>query len=95
MPVSRGGGGLGAPTPLPENLKAIGFLKNSGPDPLENHKATQLAFNVGPSPAHQRNAIYRRFAGGLVITFFNLYTGVSKNTDTVPLRRTLDSLFTL
>ena len=26
-------------------------------DPLENHKATKPAFNVGPSSARQRNAI--------------------------------------
>ena len=25
-----------------ENLKTIGFLRTTGPDPLENHKATQL-----------------------------------------------------
>ena len=34
-----------------ENHKAIGllmnFLRNTGPDPLENHKATQPAFDVG------------------------------------------------
>ena len=32
----------------PENLKAKGFLGNTGPDPLKNHKATTPAFNVGP-----------------------------------------------
>ena len=29
-----------------ENHKAIGFLINTGPDPMENHKATKPAFNV-------------------------------------------------
>ena len=29
-----------------------GFLSNTGPDPLKNHKATKPAFNVGPSSAH-------------------------------------------
>ena len=39
-------------SPLPGNLQAIGLLiniKNIGPDPLENHKATRPAFNVVPS----------------------------------------------
>ena len=26
----------------------IGFLSNTGPDPLKNHKASQPVFNVGP-----------------------------------------------
>ena len=29
------------------DLKAIGFFSKSGPDPLENHKATKPAFNGG------------------------------------------------
>ena len=38
-------------TPLPlENHKAIGFLSNTDPDPLE-------AFDVGPLQARERNAI--------------------------------------
>ena len=39
------------------NHKNIGFLSNTGPDPLKNHKATKPAFNVGLSSARQRNAI--------------------------------------
>ena len=50
----EGGGGGG--TPL-KNHKNIGFLSNSGPDALKNYEATEPAFNVGPSSAHQRNAI--------------------------------------
>ena len=54
---SRGGGrGRGSGIPL-ENHKTMGFLCNTGPDPLKTHKATQPAFNVRPSSAHQRNAI--------------------------------------
>ena len=34
-----------------------GFLSDTGPDPLKDHKATKLAVNVGPSSALQRNAI--------------------------------------
>ena len=49
--------GTGCPTSLLENHENIGFLSNTGPDPLKNHKATKLAFNVGLSPARQRNAI--------------------------------------
>ena len=33
----------------------IGFLGNTGPDPLENHKPTTPAGNVGPSFARQQN----------------------------------------
>ena len=32
----------------PYNHKAIGFLWNSGPDPLENHKATKATIGDGP-----------------------------------------------
>ena len=38
----EGGGGQ-------KNHKAIGFLTKTDTDPLENHKATNPAFNVGPS----------------------------------------------
>ena len=48
MREGRGGGG---------GHKNIGFLCNTGPDPLKNRKATKLAFNVGPSPARERNTI--------------------------------------
>ena len=42
MRISEGGGGRGSGSPL-ENHKAIGFLSNTGPDPLENHKNTKEA----------------------------------------------------
>ena len=48
--------GSGPPPPL-QNHKAIGLLSNKGPDPVKNHKTTEPAFNVGPSLAHQLNAI--------------------------------------
>ena len=41
---------------LLEKHKNIGFLSNTSPDPLINHKANKSAFNVGPSSARQRNA---------------------------------------
>ena len=69
--IQRGGtGGPDSPTPPPpppppppKNHKNIGFLCNSGPDPLKNHKATNLkpAFNVRPSSARQPNAILMAF----------------------------------
>ena len=57
-PEGGGGGWQGVQTPPPQkNYKNIGFLSDTGPDPLKNHKATKLAFNIGPSSARQRNAI--------------------------------------
>ena len=49
-------GGQGVQIPL-KNNKNIGFLSNTGPDPLKNHKATKAAFNVGPSSTRQRYPI--------------------------------------
>ena len=50
------GGGWGL-DPTLKNHKNIGFLSNTGPDPLKNHKVTKPAFNVGPSSAPQQKAI--------------------------------------
>ena len=55
-----GGGGTRGLDP-PEKSQNIGFLNNTGPDPLKNHKATKSAFNIGPSTAHMRNAILMAF----------------------------------
>ena len=56
------GGGVGRGSDLPWKItKKLGFHINSGPDPLKKHKATKPAFNVGPPPAHQRNAILMAF----------------------------------
>ena len=55
--IQRGGGGQSDWTTHLKNHKNIGFLSNTGPDPLENHKATKQAFNVGSSSAHQQNTI--------------------------------------
>ena len=54
--IQRGGGAGVRPFPL-KNHKNIGFLGNTGPDPMENHKAYKPALNVGPPSACQRNAI--------------------------------------
>ena len=49
--------GNGGPDPPEKAQKKIGFLSNSGPDPLKNYEATEPAFNVGPSSARLRNTI--------------------------------------
>ena len=46
------------PPPPMKNHKAIRLLSNTGPDPLELHKATKSTFNVRPPLARQRNAIF-------------------------------------
>ena len=56
MRGSKGRDRESGPLPL-KNPKAIGFLSNTGLDPLENHKATKPVFNVRPSSASQQNAI--------------------------------------
>ena len=48
------------PTSL-ENHKALGFLNNTGPDPMENLKATKPAFNVRPPSARKQNTIKMAF----------------------------------
>ena len=53
------GGGAGGPDPPPEKSQNIGFLSNTGADPLKNTKLSSKCkhFNVGPSSARPRNAI--------------------------------------
>ena len=48
----------GGPDPTLKKHKNIGFLSNTGPNPLGNHKAIKPAFNVGPSLACQRNTAF-------------------------------------
>ena len=43
-----------------KNHKNVGFLSNTGPDPLKK-QTVKPAFNAGPSSARQRNTIYRVF----------------------------------
>ena len=71
MRGSRGGQGVWIPL---KDHKNIGFLSNTGPDPLNNHNATKSAFNVGPLLACQQNAIYMPFRwraddGPLLVVF--------------------------
>ena len=45
------GGNMGSGTSL-ENHSNIGFLSNTGPDPLKNHKAAKPEFNGTPAKRH-------------------------------------------
>ena len=72
--------GPGGPGPLLKNHNNIGSLSNSGPDPLNNHKAS----NVGPSLASQRIAIKMAFRwradGGWLIVVFGPFLPSSTKT---------------
>ena len=57
-------GGQVVRPPLWEITKNIGFLSNTGPDPLKNHKATKPAFNVGYHRHASETPFNWRFAGG-------------------------------
>ena len=52
--IQRGGGA--GDTDPPEKSQTFGVSGSP-----ENHKATKPAFNIGPTPAHQRNAIKMAF----------------------------------
>ena len=63
-------GGTGGPDPPPplKNHKNIGFLCNTGLDPLKNHKATKPAFNIVGQHLPARETPFQwRFAGGLMV----------------------------
>ena len=73
MGESRGGGrgyrGCGPPL---KNHKYIGFLSNTGPNLLKNHKATKPEFNIGQSSARQTPFKWR-FAGGPMMAHLKWY----------------------
>ena len=79
MRGSRGGTEGPDPTSL-KSHKHIGFLSNTGPDPLENHKATKPAFNVRPSSARQRNAKWRLVGEPMMINgvFYSVMMSVCR-----------------
>ena len=52
------GRGPGVWTPLPENSQKMGFLSNTGPDHLKNHKSTKPEFNGGSMIACLRLHLY-------------------------------------
>ena len=51
--------GVRTPPPPLKNHKNIGFLGNTSPDLLKNHKDTEPAFNVGPSSDSHFNGVSR------------------------------------
>ena len=66
--IQRGGAGGPDALPLKNHKINIGFLSNTGPDTLKNHKAAKPEFNVGPSSARQRNAIKKAVKFGHPLT---------------------------
>ena len=56
MRIQRVGGAGDPNTPL-KKYKAIGLRSKTGQDPLENHKATKLVFNVGLLSARKLNGV--------------------------------------
>ena len=46
-----------------KNNKSIGFLSNTGTDPLKKDKATKPAFNVGPTSHASETPFKWRFIG--------------------------------
>ena len=69
--IQRGGGYRGCGPPL-KNHKYIGFLSNTGPNLLKNHKATKPEFNIGQSSARQTPFKWR-FAGGPMMAHLKWY----------------------
>ena len=63
----KGQGSGPPPPPLKIHKKYIGFLSSTGPDPLNNYKATKPSFNVGPSSDASETPFKLRFAGGPMI----------------------------
>ena len=59
------GGGAGVWTPPLKNHKNLGFLSDSGPDPLKIHKATEPAFSMLGHHQHASKTPFKwHFAGG-------------------------------
>ena len=81
--------GTGGPDPH-ESSQNIGFLSNTGLDPLKNYKAIKPAFNVWHSSARQRNAIsillafcWRAGDGPLIVVFDHFPTNNNKKNNVV------------
>ena len=55
--IQRWWGNRGFGLPPLKNHRKLGFLSNTGPELLKNHKATKSAFNVGPTSAFRYRAI--------------------------------------
>ena len=63
--------GVGVRIPsLLKNHNATGFLSNTGPEPLKNHKANKPTFNVGQTSAASERPFKWRSAGGPMMARF-------------------------
>ena len=62
----EGGGGQGVKTPL-KNHKNIGFLSNTCPDPLKNHKATKPDSMLGHHRQDSEMPFKWHFTGRLIM----------------------------
>ena len=62
----------GGPDPL-ERSQKIGFLSNTGPDPLKNRKATRPEFDVMPLPNASETPFKWCFVGGSTMARFKWY----------------------
>ena len=64
MRGSRGGGGAGDPDPPGKLQKNIGFLSNTGPDPLKITKLQSQHSMLGHQRPASETPFKWRFAGG-------------------------------
>ena len=89
---SREGETGGSGPPPPEKSQHIGFISNIGPDPLENHKATKLAFNVYHQRPASETPFKWRFAGGTMMARFKWVFGSSHRLKNVKIGLPLPKL---
>ena len=62
-------GGQGSVPPPTEKHRAIGFLSNTGPDPLINHKATNPAIIGMPAKRHLNSvSLMGQVSGSLILS---------------------------
>ena len=83
MRGSRGGGGgqeSGPPPPKKKNHKKYRVSWQYWSGSPENHNATKPAFNVGPSSAHQQNAISMAFRWRVNDSRLIVYSQLKKPT---------------
>ena len=68
-PEGGGGGGMGSGRPL-KSHKNVGFLSNSGPDPLKNHKLPSQYSMLGHHRLASEMPFKWRFTGWLMMAQF-------------------------
>ena len=87
MGGSKGGGAM-SPDP-PEKSQNIGFLSNTGPDPLKNHKATKPTFNVSHHRPASEMAFRWRADDGPLLVLFGSSLPISKTKKLDPIWQNL------